>query len=106
MNTFAGRFSGRTAVVTGGASGLGKAVACRIVQEGGAVCLWDLSAASLRSAQAEIGAGHVAALDVSDHAAVAAAVTDAQRKLGRIDILVNSAGITGATSPVQDFPLD
>jgi NAD(P)-dependent dehydrogenase (short-subunit alcohol dehydrogenase family) len=106
MNTFAGRFSGRTAVVTGGASGLGKAVACRIVQEGGAVCLWDLSAASLRSAQAEIGAAHVAALDVSDHAAVAAAVTDAQRKLGRIDILVNSAGITGATSPVQDFPLD
>jgi 3-oxoacyl-[acyl-carrier protein] reductase len=106
MNTFAGRFSGRTAVVTGGASGLGKAVARRIVQEGGAVCLWDMSVETLRSAQAEVGTTHVAALDVSDHAAVTAAVHDTLRKLGRIDILVNSAGVTGATAPVQDFPLD
>ncbi len=106
MNTFAGRFSGRTAVVTGGASGLGKAVACRIVQEGGAVCLWDMSAEALRSAQAEVGTTHVAAFDVSDHAAVTTAVHETLRKLGRIDILVNSAGVTGATAPVQDFPLD
>jgi 2-dehydro-3-deoxy-L-rhamnonate dehydrogenase (NAD+) len=106
MKTFAGRFSGRTAVITGGASGLGKAVACRIVQEGGIVCLWDVSTESLRTAQEEVGSTHVAALDVSDHAAVAAAAQQTLRKLGRIDILVNSAGITGATAAVQSFPLD
>lgn len=106
MKTFAGRFSGRTAVITGGASGLGKAVARRIVQEGGVVCLWDVNAESLRASQEEVGSTHVVALDVSDHAAVAAAVQQTLRELGHIDILVNSAGITGATAPVQDFPLD
>jgi 3-oxoacyl-[acyl-carrier protein] reductase len=106
MKTFAGRFSGRTAIITGGASGLGKAVAARIVQEGGAVCLWDLNAESLRTTQEEVRSTHVVALDVSDHAAVAAAVQQTIQKLGRIDILVNSAGITGATVPVQDFPLE
>ncbi|MBS0417812.1 MAG: SDR family oxidoreductase [Proteobacteria bacterium] len=106
LNRFAGRFSGRTAVVTGGASGLGKAVARRIVQEGGVVCLWDLNPDTLRVAQREVGCNHVVAVDVSDHAQVAAGVQHTLRELGRIDILVNSAGITGATMPVQDFPLD
>ena len=56
MTTFKGRFEGRTAIVTGGASGLGKAVAARIVAEGGKVALWDLNADSLTAAKAEIGA--------------------------------------------------
>lgn len=106
MNTFAGRFSGRTAVITGGASGLGRAVARRIVREGGVACLWDVNAESLRSAQQEVGSTQAITLDVSGHAAVATAVQQTLQRLGRIDILVNSAGITGATVPVQDFPLD
>jgi 3-oxoacyl-[acyl-carrier protein] reductase len=103
---YANRFSGRTAVITGGASGLGKAVAARIVAEGGQVCLWDLDAEGLKAAAAEVGAKHVVALDVSDQAAVAAAAQSAHEALGRIDILVASAGITGATAPVHEYPLD
>lgn len=101
------RFAGRTAVITGGASGLGKAVAARIVAEGGQVCLWDLDADSLKTAAAEVGAKHTVALDVSDQAAVSAAAKAANQALGgRIDILVASAGITGATAPVHEYPLD
>ena len=103
---YLGRFSGRTAVITGGASGLGKAVAARIVAEGGQVSLWDVDADSLKEAAAEVGARHTVALDVSDHAAVAAAALAANTALGKIDILVASAGITGATAPVHDYPLD
>jgi 3-oxoacyl-[acyl-carrier protein] reductase len=103
---YLGRFSGRAAVITGGASGLGRAVAARIVAEGGQVSLWDLDAAALTDAAAEVGAVHSVALDVSDHDAVAAAAKAANAALGKIDILVASAGITGATSPVHEYPLD
>lgn len=107
MSAYSGRFVGRTAVVTGGASGLGKASAARIVAEGGKVVLWDLNADQLKVVAEEIGAQGVIALDVADAEAVAAAAEDSNRLLGgRIDILVASAGITGATVPVQDFPLD
>jgi NAD(P)-dependent dehydrogenase (short-subunit alcohol dehydrogenase family) len=106
MSVFAGRFTGRTAVITGGASGLGKAVARRIVQEGGAVSLWDMNRDTLQTARGEVAASHIAEVDVSDHIAVARAAQEARQALGRIDILVNSAGITGATVPVQDFPID
>jgi 3-oxoacyl-[acyl-carrier protein] reductase len=106
MSTFSGRFSGRTAVITGGASGLGKVVAHRLVQEGATVSLWDMNRAALNAARTEVPATHIAEVDVSDHAAVARAAKEAYGALGRIDILVNSAGITGATAPVQDFPLD
>lgn len=106
MSVYQGRFGGRTAVVTGGASGLGKAAAARIVAEGGRVSLWDLNAEALAAAAKEIGAAHVAALDVADPDAVAAAAEAANTALGRIDILVASAGITGATTPVHEFPVD
>ncbi|WP_312599138.1 SDR family NAD(P)-dependent oxidoreductase, partial [Brevundimonas sp.] len=56
MSAYHGRFAGRTAVVTGGASGLGKAAAARIVAEGGKVVLWDLNAETLTAAAAEVGA--------------------------------------------------
>nr|WP_221235036.1 SDR family NAD(P)-dependent oxidoreductase [Sphingopyxis panaciterrulae] len=102
-----GRFAGRTAIITGGASGLGKAVAARIVAEGGRVALWDLSADALDAARAETGAIHIEALDVSDAARVEAAAQASATALGgRVDILVCSAGITGATAPVHDYPID
>lgn len=106
MSVWSGRFDGRTAIVTGGASGLGKQVAARIIAEGGTVALWDLNAQALAATQAEIGAAHVAALDVSDHAAVAAAAKDSAAALGRVDILVCSAGITGATATAWEYPVD
>jgi NAD(P)-dependent dehydrogenase (short-subunit alcohol dehydrogenase family) len=103
---YAGRFAGRTAVITGGASGLGLETAKRITQEGGRVCLWDLNPDALAGAKTESGAAHVVALDVSDPKAVEAAAKETLKALGRVDILVNSAGITGATHTVIDYPID
>ncbi|HEU0066674.1 MAG TPA: SDR family NAD(P)-dependent oxidoreductase [Sphingomonas sp.] len=106
MTLFAGRFAGRRAIVTGGASGLGKAVAARIVAEGGRVALWDVNAAALDAVAQEIGATHVVALDVADHAAVERAAQGSVAALGGIDILIASAGITGATAPAHEYPID
>jgi 3-oxoacyl-[acyl-carrier protein] reductase len=106
MSIFANRFAGRTAVVTGGASGLGLEAAKRIAAEGGRVALWDFNADGLREARKAVGAAITNVLDVSDHSAVAAAAAQCRKGLGRIDILVTSAGITGATEPVVDFPVE
>jgi NAD(P)-dependent dehydrogenase (short-subunit alcohol dehydrogenase family) len=104
---YAGRFSGRTAVVTGGASGLGFLTAKRILQEGGKVALWDLNRDTLEDAKKAIGGGvHAVRVDVSDHKDVIEAARQTREALGRVDILVNSAGITGATVPVQEFPVE
>jgi 2-dehydro-3-deoxy-L-rhamnonate dehydrogenase (NAD+) len=86
------RFQGRRAVVTGGLSGIGEAVAKRIAAEGGTVAVWDMN-------------GGIKT-DISDIASVEAAVAETVKQLGGIDILVNSAGITGPTVPVDGFPID
>lgn len=101
-----GRFAGRTAIITGGASGLGLETARRITAEGGKVCLWDLDAAALQTAKQESGAVHAIALDVSDAQAVEAAASESAKLLGKVDVLVNSAGITGATQPVIGYPIE
>lgn len=106
MTVYAGRFDHRTAIITGGASGLGLETAKRITAEGGKVCLWDLNPEALAVAKTETGAVHTIALDVSDAKAVEAAAAESRKVLGRIDILVNSAGITGATQPVVGYPID
>jgi len=106
MTIFEGRFAGRNAVITGGGSGLGKAVAKRIVQEGGRVVLWDLDAAALAAACNEVGTADVQAFDVANQADVDVAARAAIEILGGIDILVCSAGITGATAPVHEYPTD
>ncbi|WP_426264950.1 SDR family NAD(P)-dependent oxidoreductase [Sphingomonas sp. PWP1-2] len=106
MSVYEGRFAGRCAVITGGASGLGKDVARRIIAEGGKAVLWDRNAAALAATKDEIGATHVVALDVSDADAVAAAAKESAEVLGKIDVLICSAGITGATVPVHEFPID
>lgn len=106
MSSFAGRYAGRTAIITGGASGLGKQVAARIVAEGGKAALWDMNPDALAAAAQDVGATHVVALDVSDQAAVAAAAKESAAVLGKVDILVCSAGITGATATVWDYPVD
>jgi len=100
------RFTGRRAVITGGASGLGCAVARRIVAEGGTVVLWDMDAGQLAAAKTELGAVHSIALDVADFDAVSRAADTSVALLGGVDILVASAGITGATAPVSEFPVD
>jgi len=105
MTAFNGRFAGRTAIITGGASGLGKAVAKRIVSEGGKVALWDLDASKLEEAAREVGAAHYVPLNVAQLEEVEAAVADSSAVLGKVDILICSAGITGATAPVHEYPV-
>ncbi len=100
------RFKDRCAVITGSAGGLGKAAAARIIAEGGKVVLWDLNADMLAATAAEIGAAGFVALDVSKLEEVSAAAKKSAEILGKIDILIASAGITGATVPVWEFPVD
>src|SRR6218665_3112745 len=97
---YAGRFSNRTAVITGGASGLGLEAAKRIIAEGGKVCVWDMNPKALEEARKLPGIVQAIAVDVSDAAQVEAAAAESKKALGKIDILVNSAGITGATHTV------
>jgi 3-oxoacyl-[acyl-carrier protein] reductase len=107
VTLYPGRFFQRSAIVTGGASGLGKAVARRIVAEGGTVALWDLNPETLAAARDEVEAADIQALDVSDPAAVEAAAKASAAALGnKVDILVCSAGITGATASVHEYPID
>ena len=106
MTVFEGRFKNRTAIITGGASGLGKETAQRLIREGGKVVLWDVNAEALDKVKAEIGATGTVALDLADHSAVTKAAADSEKLLGKIDILVNCAGITGATATVHEYPLD
>ena len=106
MNIIAGRFSGRRAVITGGASGLGLLTAKRILQEGGRVSLWDLNAAPLAEIQKTLGDVHAVQVNVGSHVDVVAAARKSQEALGGVDILVNCAGITGATAQVQDYAID
>lgn len=106
MSVFAGRFLGRNAIITGGASGLGLAVARRIRAEGGQVALWDVNTDALSAAAKEVDAVHTVTVDVADAAQVAVATLSSVAALGHVDILICSAGVTGATVPVQDFPLD
>lgn len=99
------RFAGRCAIVTGGASGLGRVVAARIAAEGGRVALWDMDGEALKKAEKTIQASHSVALDVSDWTAVNRTMRETVAVLNRLDILVNSAGITGATAPTHEFPI-
>jgi 3-oxoacyl-[acyl-carrier protein] reductase len=93
--------------VTGGASGIGLAVAARLAQEGAKVSIWDLKEDALGSAQTEAGADDVRALDVSDAGQVARAMAASVAALGgKLDILVASAGITGPNVTVRDYPVD
>lgn len=100
------RFAGKTAVITGGASGLGLASGQRIAEEGGNVFLWDMDGEGLEKAQKDIPSAHIKQIDITDPEAVEKAAAEAAEKTGAIDILINSAGITGATGPVQEFPID
>jgi 2-dehydro-3-deoxy-L-rhamnonate dehydrogenase (NAD+) len=101
------RFKNRVAVITGGASGVGLEVASRIAAEGGKVSLWDRDAATLAKAAASIGDGvHTVQVDVTDAAKLASAAESVYAKLGRIDVLVASAGITGPTAKLWEYPLE
>ncbi len=103
----AGRFAGRCAVVTGGVSGIGAGIAARLASEGAKLSLWDRDAGTLGDVHTRSrGATHTVAVDVADAEAVRGATAETLRAMGRIDILIASAGITGPNAPVVDYPVD
>ncbi len=99
-------FENRTAVVTGGASGIGLAIARRLHASGARVSLWDRDAAALRASAASVGDAPSVALDVADASAVDAAARTTAAALGGIDVLVCSAGFTGPNTTLWEYPVD
>ncbi|HET9903797.1 MAG TPA: SDR family NAD(P)-dependent oxidoreductase [Xanthobacteraceae bacterium] len=99
--------SGRFAVVTGGAQGIGRAIVERFVTSGAAVAIWDRDVALAREVAAELGVrGRVREVeaDVTKLAAVEHARDETLATFGRIDILVNNAGIAGPNKPTWEYP--
>jgi 2-dehydro-3-deoxy-L-rhamnonate dehydrogenase (NAD+) len=100
-------FHGRCAVVTGGAAGIGLAVAQRLAAGGARVALWDRDERALASANQKLDRAAVTQrVDVTDAAAVERAAIAASGALGGFDILVCSAGITGPNTTTWEYPVD
>jgi 3-oxoacyl-[acyl-carrier protein] reductase len=100
---------GRVAVITGGARGIGYAIAQRAIRSGAAVSLWDVDGDALEAARHQLSAeGSVSAerVEVTNRAWVEAATNATRHAHGRIDILVNNAGITGGNAPVWELDPD
>ena len=101
--------NGRRAIVTGGAQGLGRAIAERLQASGAAVHVWDFDAAAMADAAATWPAGGPAGrveVDVADPDAVEAALRETLESAGGIDILVNNAGISGPNMTTWEYPVD
>ena len=101
--------AGRVAVVTGGAQGIGLAIAERLLDSGAGVALWDIDDGSLGKAASHLGGrGKVSTtrVELTDEASVGAATDAALAAHGRIDILVNNAGITGGNAPTWELAPD
>ncbi len=96
----------RIAVITGGAGDLGAAIARRFARDGIKSALWDLDLVKAERIAGEISGARAYRVDVTDYAVVEEATRKVVADFGKIDILVNSAGINGPIAPLVDYPLD
>lgn len=100
-------FGNQAAVITGGAKGIGFAIAQRLAADGAVTSLWDMDGERLCEAEKLLGGKvHTQILDITDAAAVDAAAAAVEREFGHIDILVNSAGITGPNKTIWQYDAD
>ena len=99
------RLDGRVALVTGGGGGIGRATAQALAQAGAHVAVSDIDQEAARAVAGEIGRGEAHRLDVADEAEVGAVVAAVMSRHGRIDVLVNNAGL-GARMPTVDLPTE
>lgn len=99
---------GKTAIVTGAASGMGKAIAKLFADEGASVILADLNKESAISVAQELpkGKGYAVQTDVADDTSVAALVKETLEAYGSIDVLVNCAGVPQAFTPIEELTLE
>jgi 3-oxoacyl-[acyl-carrier protein] reductase len=102
-------FQGRTAIVTGGAQGIGYAIAQRLLQGKADIVLWDMDAKLLAQARASLGAGgsvRTVTVDIGDQADVQRAIDATDKFAPAIDVLVHSAGIAGQNAVLAEYPID
>jgi 3-oxoacyl-[acyl-carrier protein] reductase len=94
------RFAGKVALVTGGASGIGRAVVNRFLSEQAKVIVWDIDAKKIDTCRQELGAsGLVQQVDVTLAESIEGALAEAMSHFGQVDIVVNAAGIVGPNGP-------
>ena len=103
MNSY--DFDDQVAVITGGAQGIGYAVAKRMIENGAKVAIWDFDTDLAQASASELGATALHC-DVSDWDSVQAAADQTEHQFGRIDVLVNSAGVAGANAVVEEYPIE
>ncbi len=96
--------AGQVAVITGGAQGIGLAVAQALSEAGAKLALWDMDGPLASTAAGALGDEAVGlSVDVTDEAAIAAALSATENALGPVSVLVNSAGIAGPNAPVAEY---
>jgi NAD(P)-dependent dehydrogenase (short-subunit alcohol dehydrogenase family) len=103
MNSY--DFDDQVAVITGGAQGIGYAVAKRMIENGATVVIWDFDTDLAQASASKLGATALHC-DVSDWNSVQAAAQQTENQLGCIDVLVNSAGVAGANAVVEEYPIE
>jgi 3-oxoacyl-[acyl-carrier protein] reductase len=103
MNSY--DFRNQVAVITGGAQGIGYAVAQRMIENGATVIIWDFDAKRTETSAKKLGATAIHC-DISDWDSVQAATKATESQFDRIDIMVNSAGLAGANATVEEYPIE
>jgi 3-oxoacyl-[acyl-carrier protein] reductase len=93
---------GQVAVVTGGAQGIGFAIAHRLIASGAKVSLWDMNADLLAKAKAALGAADTQAVNITDVPGLEAALKATESAIGPVSIMVNSAGVAGPNKPLDE----
>ena len=98
----------RVAIITGGAQGFGLAISKRIIESGGKVVIWDIDEIAVEAALKEISSNDLSfkKVDVTNFEEIEKALLETENELGKIDLFVNNAGITGMNAKVWDYPLD